>query len=98
MLSFNNFDLETAQAKLFADVEYFSPAIDPDQVTVDVIIKELNPGKLFMWQQDTVASFADGELNGTFSTNLEIGLDTFDFKTFNLDAKELDYTTDKRHL
>jgi AsmA protein len=95
MLNFNDFDMEVAQAGLFAQVDYHSTNESPNLIHIDVEVKELNPGRLFLLKLDTIPSFANGLLNGTFSSTIETGLDTINFNTFKLNAGEFAYRTQK---
>lgn len=92
LLDFNDFDIETSQGNLHAHVEYFSPAFDPDKIEIDAEISDFNPGKFLLWPLDSVTSFADGKLSSIMHSDFEIGMDTFDFKTFNLSTDKLVYT------
>jgi len=93
-MDFQNFDLDVEGSFRNAKVEYISPPIGPDIVIVEVSVSDLNPGKLLLDEVDTIPQWANGSLNGFVKTELEIGLDTLDFETFNIETDELSYYTE----
>ncbi|MCD4735637.1 MAG: hypothetical protein K8R53_06305 [Bacteroidales bacterium] len=92
-MEFQNFLLEVVNSNLQANVSYYSPPVDPDFVSAEVSISDLNPGKLILFDKDSIPPVINGKLNGFVKTDLEIGLDTFDFESFNIITGELFYIT-----
>ena len=94
-MTFKDFDLAMAGSTMNADVEYFSPPINPDFISVEVIVSDLNPARIFYNEDDTISRWVDGNLNGFIKTELEFGLDTLVFEKFDIETGELSYYTNK---
>lgn len=94
-LDFLDFHLLMEDAKIKTDVEYFSPATDPDFVGVDMDFKDLDPSRVFFLADDTLPGIAVGQMNGKLQSELEIALDTNDFRRFYLTSSTMDYVTEK---
>jgi len=94
-MEFTDFKLESKGALVETEVEYFSPEVDPDFISVNAVISDLNPGKIFLFNSDSVPSWMEGNLSGSIQADLEVGLDTLDFESLNIRRGDLSYLTDK---
>ncbi|MEZ5083149.1 MAG: hypothetical protein R2750_06845 [Bacteroidales bacterium] len=92
-MTFDNFDLSIADGQLNINVEYFSPLTDPDEISVNLELTGLNPGKLFFYDQDSSNFFKDGTLSGKLNSDFTLSLDSIDFEMFNFVAEKLEYKT-----
>ena len=91
-LNFANFNASIAGSKLIADVVYNSPRVNPDWLTVDVEVSDLNPQKTFVyWAVDSISNSFNGLLDGSMYLDLVFSLDTVDFDTLNFTASKLSF-------
>ena len=91
-LDFSNFNITMAGSELVADVVYNSPRVNPDWLTVDVDVSNLNPQKAFVnWFSDSIPSYLSGNIDGAMYLDLVFSLDTIDFDTLNFIANEVNF-------
>lgn len=91
-LDFSNFDITMAGSQLMANVVYNSPRVNPDCLTVDVDVSDLNPQTAFVnWFADSIPDLLNGNLFGKFNLNLVFSLDTLDFDTLNFTANSFSF-------
>ncbi len=96
-LNFADFDINLTGSKLRANVVYNSPRIEPDWLTVDLNVTDLNPKKTFFyWFGDSISDNLNGELNGSMYLNLVFSNDSIDFDKIEFTADKIEFinTTD----
>jgi AsmA protein len=83
-----------AGSQIQADVEYYSPAIDPDYVKTESKIQNLIPSKVFFLDSsDAVPELFSGELNGSLICDVTLPADSNMFDKIFIEKGDLSFLT-----
>ena len=89
-LDFNNFEIDMPESSLRADLELHSPAKKRTFITMDVQMRDLNPGEIFWGEDgDSIPDFLNGKLNGDFLLDIHFPHDK-STKLKKIDLREAD--------
>ena len=98
-LNFQDFQLQLAGSELKTHVEYFSGLTDSSYVKINLLAKNLIPGKVLYFQsKDKSPDLLDGNLNGSFSVILNLSGNSYNFKNINFSSSYLTYYLPKDTL
>ena len=93
-LRFTDFMLEAGGGEVHANVYYFSPPNDPDQVTGNTTLSQFNP-RYFTAYADSVPNFTDGVLNTDINFDLRLASDSANFESFDFSAGNFEFMNQK---
>lgn len=92
-LVFDDFDIDLLETKITADVVFNSPRVDPDWLTVDANILNLNPKEAFVyWFSDSISDYLDANLNMPANLYMELSDDSVDYKKIDFTTPSLAFT------
>jgi hypothetical protein len=92
-MEFRDCIVDAKGSRAEADVTYYSPPVDPDHIEIHARFDDLNPGNIFVLNGDSVPDLLSGSLSGPLHAELEIGLDTLIFESFDLSTENMEYLT-----
>jgi hypothetical protein len=93
LLSFKDFQLEMAGAKLQTQLEYYANNADSSCLDVQLQMNQLNPGAvIFNQDKQKPPEFLSGLLDGSVKLFLDLSKDSANFKMIDFSSPQLSYT------